>query len=591
MAVVREVLAAFSVLVDDRPLSRLDKRINRVKDNIGRWSAMAVGGAATAGYAMFQLAEQASSAEETIAGIGEVFKENRQAALDWADSTAKSMQRSGTTLKKSVFDFGKFLRPTFEGTNTDILAMSENLTKLAVDLASFNDTTFEEASTRLFSGMTGETEAVRRLGINISDEALKSLAQESGDNRAIAKMSLAEKTQLRYIKILRDSRDAQGDAMRSAARWAGQLERAKGMVTELGVKLGQVSMKIMLPALQALQDATDGLAETWAWLEEKTSTLRTAFMMLGVGIGVHYTAALVAATQANWGLITAIAWSIKVMLIQQGLLAKVALQAGVAAAAFLAVEDALTFSRGGESVLGDIIKWITGTADALEWANEKAEIFFGTLAGEGDAVRKRIADRHSRQKEERDRAVATGDAEGFMLHKGKDMSHAQAQQQFLKQRQELVRRDPSKATQTDVDSGLLTQDALRQAQVLQKVQRKDQLKKNPMAVTQEDVDAGLASKNQLDKAGKFRAKQTKLAEDRLAAVGGQKAALNTVGSQAGLTPFASFAPTAPVAPAGNKQVVNNVTITVDGSKNSEEAAKKVYEVMMRLDYAGDGEEQ
>lgn len=365
MPVLRDVLATFSVLVDDRPLTKLDKRINLLKDKLARFGTLAAAGFGAAGYAAFQLAKEASSAEEAVNVLEATFKKNSDAVVDWSRVTGKAMQRSEYSLQKAAGDFGKFLRPTLQGTNADIAMMSERLAELGVDLASFHDQEDSEAFMRLFSGLSGETEAVRRLGINISDEALTALNKSRGDTRSVTQLSLAEKTMLRYDKILQDSVDAHGDAARSAHRFQGQLKQLTENLKTIRIELG----KKLLPAANAfikkLMELGKVAVEVWERVEEKTSELRTAVLLLGSAITAYAIKATVAWTAANWHLIASLTHSLSVMALQQGGLLRIASAAGKLALGFLLVEDAITFLRGGDSLIGDFVKWASGMNEPL----------------------------------------------------------------------------------------------------------------------------------------------------------------------------------------------------------------------------------
>jgi hypothetical protein len=175
-------------------------------------------GFAAVAYGAYKAVSAASNADESLNVLRQTFKGNSDAVVQWSKTIGKEVGRSEYTLQEAAGRFGSFLSPVFKDSGVDITKMSERLAELAVDLGSFYNTSDEEAAMRLFSGMSGETEAVRRLGIDISDSSLKDLHKKSGDKRAYESLDLATKTQLRFTKILADTVDKQGDAFRSASR-------------------------------------------------------------------------------------------------------------------------------------------------------------------------------------------------------------------------------------------------------------------------------------------------------------------------------------------------------------------------------------
>jgi hypothetical protein len=103
--------------------------------------------------------------------------------------------------------------------------MSTTLAKLSYDLASLYNTPIEEAFTRLQSGLVGETEAVRRFGVDVSEAALRQELLRQGIDKNFESLSQSEKVLLRYGMIMRQTSDAQGDLARTQNTGANVLRR------------------------------------------------------------------------------------------------------------------------------------------------------------------------------------------------------------------------------------------------------------------------------------------------------------------------------------------------------------------------------
>ncbi len=337
MTVLRELIARFSIDVDTKPLSDLDRRLDRARDTVnsmGRQLAVVAAGAAAAGYA---LTEMASRANENTNVINQVFADNSDSVIQWSKTLGKEMGRSEYTLQESAGRFGSFLGPVFRDSGMDITAMSEKLSELSVDLASFYNTSDEDAMMRLFSGMSGETEAVRRLGIDISDTSLADLNKKNGDNRRLASLTLQEKSVLRFQKILQDTEEKQGDAARTAGGWANTQKRLMEQMKTLGTELGQRLIPVALRLANFFEDKFLPVMED---LADRTTVFETALE----------------ASVITLGLFTA------------GFLALNPILAALVVVAFglgLLWEDYNTMMRGGKSVLGDFLE-IMGDKSALE---------------------------------------------------------------------------------------------------------------------------------------------------------------------------------------------------------------------------------
>ena len=139
--------------------------------------------------------------------------------------------------------------------------LSENMTKLGYDLASLYNIDPESAMTKLRAGLAGQTEPLRELGLDITEQSLKPILQElnitnsDGELRLIRNMSQAEKTILRYIAVLKQAQIAQGDFARTMDSPANQLRIFNAQVTAFKRNMGNLWQGILggiLPYVNAV---------------------------------------------------------------------------------------------------------------------------------------------------------------------------------------------------------------------------------------------------------------------------------------------------------------------------------------------------
>lgn len=93
--------------------------------------------------------------------------------------------------------------------------MSQNLTQLGYDLSSLYNIDISEAMQKLQSGIAGEIEPLRRLGVTLDETTLQQIAYNNGINLSVQEMNQAQKSQLRYIAIMQQSGNAMGDMART----------------------------------------------------------------------------------------------------------------------------------------------------------------------------------------------------------------------------------------------------------------------------------------------------------------------------------------------------------------------------------------
>lgn len=133
--------------------------------------------------------------------------------------------------------------------------LSENMTKLGYDLASLYNIDPESAMTKLRAGLAGQTEPLRELGLDITEQSLKPVAESLGVTESIRNMSQAEKAVLRYITVLRQAQIAQGDFARTMDSPANQLRIFNAQVTAFKRNMGNLWQGILggiLPYVNAV---------------------------------------------------------------------------------------------------------------------------------------------------------------------------------------------------------------------------------------------------------------------------------------------------------------------------------------------------
>ena len=126
--------------------------------------------------------------------------------------------------------------------------MSENLTQLGYDLASFYNIDTEDAMLKLQSGLAGELEPLRRLGYDLSQAKLEATAAELGITKSVSAMTQAEKAQLRYYAIMTQVTKVHGDMARTLDDPANQMRVFKAQVSMAGREIGN----LFIPALNAI---------------------------------------------------------------------------------------------------------------------------------------------------------------------------------------------------------------------------------------------------------------------------------------------------------------------------------------------------
>lgn len=170
--------------------------------------------------------------------------------------------------------------------------MGVTLTSLAADVASFYDTSQDEAFTKLKSIFSGETESLKGLGVVMTQNALDAYALANGYKKTTKNMSEAEKVALRYAFVQEKLRFAQGDFARNSDSWANQIRILSERFNALKATIGQGLINALLPVIrlmntllgkiQAVATAFSNLtAKVFGKAEQGASSVATATEEIG----------------------------------------------------------------------------------------------------------------------------------------------------------------------------------------------------------------------------------------------------------------------------------------------------------------------
>ena len=169
----------------------------------------------------------------------------------FAKNAIEQFGMSETSAKKFTGVFASMSRG-FGFSEKSAASMGMTLTGLAADVASFYDTSQEEAFTKLKSVFTGETETLKDLGIVMTQSALDSYALANGYGKVTSKMSEMEKVALRYAFVQEKLQFAQGDFARTSGSWANQVRTLAEQFNALKGVIGQGLINVLTPVIKVI---------------------------------------------------------------------------------------------------------------------------------------------------------------------------------------------------------------------------------------------------------------------------------------------------------------------------------------------------
>jgi hypothetical protein len=154
--------------------------------------------------------------------VDATFQKSAGQINSWSKSALKNYGLSQLQAKQYTGTMGAMLKSSGISINK-LTEMSTTLAGLTGDIASFYNLDHEAAFGKIRSGISGETEPLKQLGINMSVANLEAYAKLKGIRKAWAKMSQSEQVSLRYNYILKATKDVQGDFEKTSKEYANQL--------------------------------------------------------------------------------------------------------------------------------------------------------------------------------------------------------------------------------------------------------------------------------------------------------------------------------------------------------------------------------
>lgn len=195
--------------------------------------------------------QAASDLEEVQNVVDTVFGESSAIIDNFAKNAVKSLGLSELSVKKYASTMGAMLK-SMKLSDKQVLVMSQNMTALAGDMASFYNLSGDDAFQKIRAGISGETEPLKQLGINLSVANMEAYALSQGIDKSYNSMTQAEQAILRYNYLLDVTKDAQGDFARTSGSWANQVKVLSEQWNTFKSVLGSSFIQVLTPVIQAL---------------------------------------------------------------------------------------------------------------------------------------------------------------------------------------------------------------------------------------------------------------------------------------------------------------------------------------------------
>lgn len=175
--------------------------------------------------------------------------------------------------------------------------LSKNLTQLAYDEGSYWNKGVAETFTAMSSAISGEIEPIRRLGIDLTQARLQQELLALGFNKQVSSLSQADKAVLRYIAIMKQTANVQGNLAQTIQSPANQIKILKAQLDMLAKSVGSLlypALKSILPpliaAVQLIREFVEWVAKLMGVKVVFTDFTKSADSVGGIGDAMDDTA-------------------------------------------------------------------------------------------------------------------------------------------------------------------------------------------------------------------------------------------------------------------------------------------------------------
>lgn len=275
-----------------KKVESLGKRI----DNVGK-SSVKTGSMLTLGLTTPILAfgaasvMSASNTEEAQAKVNTVFGDSAGIITDWSGTTSQALGLSKQDALAATGTFGNMFTSMGLG-QEEAANLSTGMVQLAVDTASFNNASTDDALLAMQSALTGEYEALKKYGIVLNDATLSQTAMNMGLGDNFQALTEQEKVLVRQQAIMDQSTNATGDFERTQGGLANQIKIAKAEFENITATLGAMFLPMVTTAMTGvgkflvkIQSMSPGMQKVIVAIVGLVAAIGP--LLIGIGAGIR----------------------------------------------------------------------------------------------------------------------------------------------------------------------------------------------------------------------------------------------------------------------------------------------------------------
>jgi len=213
--------------------------------------------------------------------------DSADAVSSWSRDISQALGLNDVQVRSNIGTY-KLMLESMGLTETGAISMGKSLTQLAYDMASFRNINPTEAFGKIQSGLTGEVEPLKKLGIIVNETSVQEYALRQGWIQHGEQLSEVGKIYARFGLIMQQTQKDQGDLARTADSAANQERRLQAQWEQARIALGQALLPSYQQAMSTIstylqtnlddvRDWAQGTASVLAWLVDRYAAVQRSF--------------------------------------------------------------------------------------------------------------------------------------------------------------------------------------------------------------------------------------------------------------------------------------------------------------------------
>ncbi|HEY7824651.1 MAG TPA: hypothetical protein VIG24_17550, partial [Acidimicrobiia bacterium] len=277
---------------EKNPLQRLGAGIQGFGDSIAKFGGSMTKNVtlplAAVGFAAYGAIQAGSDLAESQSKVGQIFGETGDDIIAWSKTTAESLgvsQQGALDAASTFATFGKSAGLAGD----DLGTFATDLTGMSSDLASFYNTSPEEAINAIGAALRGESEPIRKYGVLLDDATLKQRAMTEGIYDGTGALTPQQKVLAAQAEILAQTSDAQGDFARTSDGLANQQRIMQASLADTTAEIGTALLPVALELVNIFKDSVlpviQNVADFFTNLSPETLSLAAKFGIFAAALG------------------------------------------------------------------------------------------------------------------------------------------------------------------------------------------------------------------------------------------------------------------------------------------------------------------